>query len=461
MFQTNRANAGFTLCLLLICCALPSIAQQIASVDRVVPLVNFSGTLSGADGKPLTGPHGLTFLLYKEETGGAPLWMETHNVHADKNGHYSVTLGSATTLGLPAGVFMAGEARWLGMRINGSEKQPRVLLLSVPYALKAGDAETLGGTPASAFMTAPASEAGSAQAPPLAEQLNEIVCSSGTACKTGFVPLFASNGGSAKVTDSIVTQNGGAVKIAGSETATGTIRSGGDLDASGNVNANGNVGASTVTTVALTGGVSSTMTGTGNSIAAVKGSATATGAAGFTFGVIGQSASDNGRGVFGLAPGAAGVGVIGETTGSSGVGVVGKTLNGAGWAFYGAGNALQDRANGGWAKALVSVEGASAPYKIVHCFNSTLPGSSATTPPCGFNLIESAYAQFHIDFGFEVDDRFWSVSAVPFFVNGNNGAIIADAWASAQAFGTNTILEVDMYTDGGDRQTTDFTVVVY
>jgi len=60
-----------------------------------------------------------------------------------------------------------------------------------------------------------------------------------------------------------------------------------------------------------------------------------------------------------------------------------------------------------------------------------------------------------------VDDRFWSVNAVPYFVGGDNGAIIADAWASAEDFGTNTQLEVDMYTDGGSRQSTDFTVVVY
>src|SRR5205814_209313 len=33
-----------------------------------------------------------------------------------------------------------------------AEQQPRVLLVSVPYALKAGDAETLGGKPASAYM---------------------------------------------------------------------------------------------------------------------------------------------------------------------------------------------------------------------------------------------------------------------------------------------------------------------
>lgn len=229
-----------------------------------------------------------------------------------------------------------------------------------------------------------------------------------------------------------MSQSGSTVKIAGSETATGTISAGNNLNATGNVNAAGyvnatisvnaglnvtaggnvtaagNVGASTVTTNTSSGGVNSTMTGTGNGVGAIEGSATATGAAGFTFGVIGQSASDLGRGVFGLAPGAQGVGVIGETTGSSGIGVVGKTLNGQGLAFAATGNVQQDRTSGGWAKAMLFVNTAQAPYTIVRCFNSSLMGTAATTPPCGFNLIEVESGVFNIDMGFEVDDRFVS-----------------------------------------------------
>jgi hypothetical protein len=219
MFRINRTKIGFTLCLLLICPVISLMAQQTATADGVVPSVmKFTGTLSGTDGKPLTGTQGVTFLLYKEETGGPPLWIETQNVQADKSGRYSVLLGSATSNGLPSAAFSAGEARWLGVQPSGEAEQPRTLLVSVPYALKALDAETLGGRPASAFMIAPAagSSAQEAKVAPAAEQANELVCSSGTACKAGFVPLFATNGGSAKVTDSIVTQSGATVKINGS-----------------------------------------------------------------------------------------------------------------------------------------------------------------------------------------------------------------------------------------------------
>src|SRR5579864_8073879 len=98
--------------------------------------------------------------------------------------------------------------------------------MSVPYALKAADAETFGGKPLSAFQLAlPQSNTGTAQgasrhARAATEQPNEIICSSLIGCKAGFIPLFSSNGGSAKVSDSIVRQNGTSVTVAGSATVT-------------------------------------------------------------------------------------------------------------------------------------------------------------------------------------------------------------------------------------------------
>ena len=80
--------------------------------------------------------------------------LETQNVSPDRNGHYTAMLGSASSHGLPPEIFTAGEAHWLGVQVSGQAEQPRVLLVSAPYALKAGDAETLGGFPASAFMLA-------------------------------------------------------------------------------------------------------------------------------------------------------------------------------------------------------------------------------------------------------------------------------------------------------------------
>jgi len=132
-----------------------SLAAQTSSSfasAQVPPFIQFSSITGDVNGKPLTGVVGVTFYLYQEQQGGAPLWMETQNVQPDKTGHYSVLLGSTTSQGLPASIFTSGEAHWLGVQVQGQDEQPRVLLVSAPYALKAGDAETLGGKSLSAFV---------------------------------------------------------------------------------------------------------------------------------------------------------------------------------------------------------------------------------------------------------------------------------------------------------------------
>ena len=148
--------------------ASPSPSASAAGVPR---LIKFSGTLLDAQDRPMTGPVGVTFALHAQQTGGAALWLETQNVKPDANGVYSVLLGANSANGVPAELFASGEARWLEVQAERQAEQPRVLLVSVPYALKAKDAETLGGKPASAFVTtetltgAGNSAAGSAAAP--------------------------------------------------------------------------------------------------------------------------------------------------------------------------------------------------------------------------------------------------------------------------------------------------------
>src|ERR1700730_13941714 len=141
--------------LVLFVCSLTMIGQQspTKATSAIVPqLVNFSGILADLNGRPLTSITGGTFLLYQEEQGGAPLWIETQNVQPDKTGHYSVMLGATTSTGLPADIFVGGEARWLAVQPLGQAEQPSVMLLSGPYALKAVDAQTIGGSPPSSLV---------------------------------------------------------------------------------------------------------------------------------------------------------------------------------------------------------------------------------------------------------------------------------------------------------------------
>lgn len=206
----HRSLGIVNVVLMVVCFALTAKAQQTAAVSiseaSAVPrVVNFSGRLTDLNGKPLTGITGVTFLLYKDEQGGAPLWLETQNVRPDETGHYTVTLGSTTSHGLPEDVFVSGEARWLAIQIQGQNEKPRVLLVAVPYALKAHDAETIGGLPPSAFMLAAPAAANNNVAssePATAPPPVGTITGAGTA---GFLPDFT---GATTIGNSAVFQTG-------------------------------------------------------------------------------------------------------------------------------------------------------------------------------------------------------------------------------------------------------------
>jgi hypothetical protein len=160
-------------------------------------LIKFSGVLKDGASHSKTGVSGITFALYKDQQGGAPLWLETQNVQADSKGNYTVLLGSTHSEGLPIDLFTSGGERWLGVQPQGQNEQPRVLLVSAPYALRAINAETLGGKPASAFVTASSANSNSgASAPPPG-----TITGSGT---KGHIPRFT---GATTVANSTISQN--------------------------------------------------------------------------------------------------------------------------------------------------------------------------------------------------------------------------------------------------------------
>jgi hypothetical protein len=178
---------------------------QTSTVPRSMP---FNGQVLTAEGDARTGAVLLTFGLYTDQQGGTPIWTEQQLVTLDKGGRYSVILGN-TGDGLPADAFAAGIPKWFGVQVEGNHEQPRFMLLSVPYALKAGDADTIAGKPVSEFV--------------LSAHLPDTVKS--TLKEEGYVPK-ASNptvstvGRLAKFVDttngtgdSIVTESGGKIGI--------------------------------------------------------------------------------------------------------------------------------------------------------------------------------------------------------------------------------------------------------
>src|SRR5208337_548247 len=104
-------------------------AQAAGAQFNSVPvpqLVKFSGTIAGTH----PGTVSVIFALYKDQTGGAPLWQEVQNLSVDANRQYTVLLGSRNVNGIPLEVFSNGEARWLGVQAEGQAEQARVLLVS-------------------------------------------------------------------------------------------------------------------------------------------------------------------------------------------------------------------------------------------------------------------------------------------------------------------------------------------
>ena len=191
--------------LLLVCSLFVSVATEAQCMNaangcaQTVPhLVKFSGTLKNISGAPPVVA--IRFVIYGDATGGTPLWQEVQNAQIDQQGHYDVMLGATASEGVPVSLFATGETRWLGVQalLPGQEELPRVLLVSVPYALQAENAETLGGWPASAFAKAGAASAVVSSAPP------ETVAGTSVAVPATGVIANATSGAAVTITGATV-----------------------------------------------------------------------------------------------------------------------------------------------------------------------------------------------------------------------------------------------------------------
>lgn len=369
-------------------CAFLNAQQPSASASSaVVPrLVNFSGRAADSEGKIITGMAGATFAIYKDENEGSPLWLESQNIHSDAKGNYTVQLGATKPEGLPLDLFTSGEARWLGVSINNGSEQPRILLLSVPYALKAADAETIGGLPPSAFVRANSTSGASVAGGQVPESAGSqgaenplilrTVKTKGGA--TNFLPfwknattlgnsvLFQSSSGQVGLGTTGPQANFDVFSgTAGIHAPMGRFGSNGATDANSILVYTGALSGTAESEVFVSGGVNEFLPGT--------------------------VAGDGGLRV---APGA-GIAFGDVTT---------PRLK-----LDSAGNASQPRTVGGMVKAMLHF----SPFnggRIISCFNSTLSGAAATTPPCGFLFDITGVGDYIFDFGFEVDDRIYSVT---------------------------------------------------
>jgi trimeric autotransporter adhesin len=191
-----------------------------ATASTAVPaLIPYSGVAVTAEGKPLSGELGATFLIYKDETGGEPLFTESQTVAIDAAGHYAAQLGATYPNGLPLDLFSTGEARWLEVQIASQPPQARVLLVSVPYALKAADAATLGGLPASAFALAGTRNAYAASGSSMTADADP---GTGVTTTGGTAGNLAEFSGASSIVDSPIFVSGANVGV-GTATPTATL----------------------------------------------------------------------------------------------------------------------------------------------------------------------------------------------------------------------------------------------
>ena len=180
------ASTGFT---------LPAFSQDattqagppgvVAAAPVIPQQVRYAGTLSNRSGDTVEA----VFNIYAAQEGGEPLWTETQQVTVEMDGSYTVLLGSASRAGLPQSLFAGGAARWLGISVERAPELARVLLSSVPYAMKSADAQSLAGHPAADFVTQEQLSQLSTQReqPGLTANTSGTVTGSGTA---GTIPMW-------------------------------------------------------------------------------------------------------------------------------------------------------------------------------------------------------------------------------------------------------------------------------
>ena len=212
-----------------------------ASIPAVPKLIKFSGILLDSRGYPITVPVDVTFELYSQPSvegsdSTEAMWKEKQQVSPNDKGGYTVYLGAVQVL--PAEVFTSVAAHYIGVQVEAEPEQARTFLTSVPYALESGDAQTLGGLPASAYALAGPKTTNGNQpviAAPLAAQpaVTAATTVTTTGGATNMVPKFS---GASTIVASEIFDNGSSVGIGLNAPSSGV-----KLDVNGSIQARGRV----------------------------------------------------------------------------------------------------------------------------------------------------------------------------------------------------------------------------
>jgi len=148
------------------------------------------------------------------------------------------------------------------------------------------------------------------------------------------------------------------------------------------------------------------------------------------------------------------VGVFGVSANAAGVGVYARNLSG-GQALFVDGSAGQARGQGGLVKAMIYVQQDGT---ILRCYNGI---TNSSTGSCGFTISKhlGGPGEYDINFGFQVDDRFISVTARdPDILNTHVNASFRYLGFSNQEVQVDTVI-TNANNDFGDDA--NFMIIVY
>jgi type VI protein secretion system component Hcp len=137
-----RAHSIPALALYLLALSIPFVTAA-GAVEHMPPKINYQGYITDNQGKPLTGPHHLTFRLYDAQEGGNLLWTEDHPAVSINDGAVDVVLGGSSPITAdivtpPVSPMESFFDLFLDITVDGEILHPRTLLASTPYALMTG-----------------------------------------------------------------------------------------------------------------------------------------------------------------------------------------------------------------------------------------------------------------------------------------------------------------------------------
>jgi len=395
---------------------------------------NFQGRLSdGAN--PANGNFELQFALFDSAAGGIQISSTvTRPSVAVTNGIFSTQLDFSATA-------FSGAARFIeiGVRPTGTTNPftiltPRQQVLSSPYSIKAKNSDQLGGIDANQYVTT--------------ATVGSSFIRNGTTAQTGNFNLtgngfVSGNFGIGTTTplspltvrtasDSYGFNHTDGTVILGSYVGGISAPNGGwigtrsshplhfftsNAGARMTIDKIGNVGIGRTDPAARLHVVTSAAGGTAVQAESDTG-----------FGVLGRSTSDSGvygstqvasltaAGVYGYGAGNGSIGVTGSANNGTATGVYGVSTSPTGFGIYARnnfggraifaeGNVTQTLSSNGLVKAMLYVQQDGV---ILRCYNGI---TNISTGNCGFSVNRLSDGDYFINFGFQVDNRFFTITA--------------------------------------------------